>query len=150
MTVNFVCSITAFSLLHPLSPLYELRACCRGAGILACLEAAGSEGIAGTEYESHHLRASLKAESNYDSSITLTTRFYLKTSEESGLPSGHLVITPSLTVKFSETRLISYNLTECKSQSDTIITWSLGDDGTSLNSFTLKAYDDIVGAEVLD
>jgi len=94
------------------------------------------------------LRASLKANSNHDESLTLTTRFSLKTSGDSGLPSGHLIVTPSLTVKFSETRVISYNLTECKAHSDTIITWSLGDDGTNLNSFTLKAYGDIVGSEV--
>jgi hypothetical protein len=115
---------------------------------MACFEAAAYEGTAGAEYESHHLRASVKASSNHDESLTLTTHFSLKTSEDLGLPSGHLIVTPSLTVKFSETRVISYNMTECASHSDTIITWSLGDDGTNLNSFTLKAYGDIVGAEV--
>jgi len=114
---------------------------------MACFNVAGAESSLGTEQGSEHLQATLKASNNHDDSLTLTTKFSLKTSAE--LPSGHLVVTPALTVKFSETRDISFNITECESHNDTIITWSLGDGGPNLNSFTLKAYNDIADAEVL-
>eukprot|EP00045_Choanoeca_perplexa_P006861 m.59743 g.59743 ORF g.59743 m.59743 type:complete len:2336 (-) comp13823_c0_seq5:1666-8673(-) len=121
---------------------------CIGIGVQGCNEVASIAGKAGVDYESHHLRATVKASGNKDSSATITTQFTLSTSRDYGVPSGHLFVTPSLTVKFSETRVITYNLTRCQAGADTIITWALGQDGNNLNSFTLKSYNDIKSSEI--
>ena len=92
--------------------------------------------------------ADIKSSANTDSSLTLSMSFSMSTSQDSGLPSGHLFVTPALTVKFSETRIISYNTSSCSADEDTIITWALGKDAGNLKSFTLKAYTDITDSEV--
>ena len=112
-------------------------------GAALCKEVAAYEGDAGVQYESDHLRASLTSAKNFDTGITLTTKFTMKTSEDLGFPSGHLVLTPALT----ETREVTYNLTACEAELETVITWALGG-STNVNTFTLKAYDDIASSEV--
>ena len=119
----------------------------RGLGAALCKDVAGYQGEAGVEHQSHHLAASLKSTKNHGSGTTLTTKFTMKTSKDSGLPSGHLILTPALTIKFAETREISYNLTACEAESKTIITWALGG-ASNVNAFTLKGYDDIADLEV--
>jgi hypothetical protein len=72
----------------------------------------------------------------------------MSTSPNPDLPSGHLLVTPALTVKFSETTVTSYNMSKCEAEVDTIITWTLGKNSGNLKSFTLKAYSDVKDSEV--
>jgi hypothetical protein len=115
--------------------------------VLACIKQAAHEVGGGMKIETQAMKATLHGRSNHDEGLILSTHFSLKTSQDTGLPSGHLIVTPSLTVKFSETRAISYNLTECKSHSETIITWAL-ESSANTNSFNLKGQNDIIESEV--
>lgn len=114
---------------------------------MLCLKQAAHEVGGGLKIETQAMKATLSGDSNHDEGLILSTHFSLKTSQDTGLPSGHLIVTPSLTVKFSETRVISYNLTECKSQSETVITWAL-EGHANTNSFNLKGQNDIIESEV--
>jgi hypothetical protein len=50
-------------------------------------------------------------------------------------------------IKFAETRVISYNLTACAAESDTLITWALSAE-ENINSFAINTVSDIKGIEV--
>jgi hypothetical protein len=119
----------------------------RGAVVMACTKLMGHEISLRLHNDFNTMKAKLSEDDNSDEDLILSTHFSLKTSQDTGLPSGHLVVTPSLTVKFSETRVISYNLTECKSHSETIITWAL-ESNANTNSFNLKGQNDIIESEV--
>ncbi|EDQ86327.1 uncharacterized protein MONBRDRAFT_11172 [Monosiga brevicollis MX1] len=94
------------------------------------------------------MSADVKASLNGDDSVTFATTISVQTSDDLGSPSGHMFITPALTVRYIETREVLFNASACSTEVIEKVTWSLGDSGSNTNSFTIKMYADIRDAEI--
>eukprot|EP00730_Choanoeca_flexa_P007844 TRINITY_DN12401_c0_g1_i6.p1 TRINITY_DN12401_c0_g1~~TRINITY_DN12401_c0_g1_i6.p1 ORF type:complete len:2361 (+),score=333.61 TRINITY_DN12401_c0_g1_i6:340-7422(+) len=107
-----------------------LETCLGGFGVEACtfVTRSGTNHLHGGESDStidgHDLQS--------DNELTLTTTVSLTTSESEA--SEHLLVVPSLVVKFSEIVTISYNFTTCTASNATSIKWSLAGKGDKGNS----------------
>ncbi|EDQ87632.1 uncharacterized protein MONBRDRAFT_37822 [Monosiga brevicollis MX1] len=107
--------------------------------LVACVETIDYHSHLGVAADINSLEGKIKTSGNKDGSLQVTTTFTLETSDYSGTPSDHLVVVPSLVVKFAEVRVVSFNFTSCESNVDTEIQWTL-DKANEIGAFSIKSY----------
>ena len=107
--------------------------------LIACVETIDYHSHLGVAADINSLEGKIKTSGNKDGSLQVTTTFTLETSDYSGTPSDHLVVVPSLVVKFAEVRVVSFNFTSCESNVDTEIQWTL-DKANEIGAFSIKSY----------
>ncbi|EDQ84448.1 uncharacterized protein MONBRDRAFT_12796 [Monosiga brevicollis MX1] len=92
--------------------------------------------------------ADIEGKKNRDDSVTFTTTISIQTSEDLGVPSSPVFVTPALTVKYTETKEVIFDMDACDVSIIDKVTWSLDDKSKNTNSFTIKLYGDIKDAEI--
>eukprot|EP00730_Choanoeca_flexa_P018867 TRINITY_DN9198_c0_g1_i1.p1 TRINITY_DN9198_c0_g1~~TRINITY_DN9198_c0_g1_i1.p1 ORF type:complete len:939 (+),score=215.95 TRINITY_DN9198_c0_g1_i1:555-3371(+) len=112
---------------------------------MACTRTFEAGGKAGVESGFNKAHAEIRAHGNHDNTATVTTRFTLQTSDDEGLPSGHVFVTPVLTVVYALTDVIS--VVNCSVNKNRITTWSLNGKQNT-RSFSIKTYNDIKLSEI--
>ncbi|EDQ87631.1 uncharacterized protein MONBRDRAFT_33191 [Monosiga brevicollis MX1] len=107
--------------------------------LMACVQWADYKTHVGVQTHIDTLESDLKGDRNADGSAVFTTTFSLKTSDYKGTPSDHLIITPSLVVRFADVRTISFNYTTCEASSSQDVQWSLNP-RSATGAFSIKTY----------